>query len=93
MSRRVTAPLVKLVAFAAVTALLTAVLAQTLGSLSSGGTTYRARFTDVTGLLVGDDVRIAGVRVGQVSGIRVVDNSVAEVAFMKFPKWRPDAEP
>lgn len=81
MNRKIAAPLVKLVVFATVTLLLTAALAQTLGSLSTGGTTYRARFTDVTGLLVGDEVRIAGVRVGQVSGIRVVDNSVAEVAF------------
>lgn len=74
-------PLVKLVIFAAVTVLLTGMLAQTLGSLSGGGTTYRARFTDVTGLLEGDDVRIAGVRVGRVQDIAVVDNSVAEVAF------------
>ena len=81
MSRIPVAPLVKLGVFVVVTLLLTAVLAQTLGSLSFGGTTYRARFTDVTGLLVGDDVRIAGVRVGQVDGIRVVDNAIAEVSF------------
>jgi phospholipid/cholesterol/gamma-HCH transport system substrate-binding protein len=81
VNRSVLAPLVKLTVFAAVTVLLTALLAQTLGSFSSGGTVYRARFTDVTGLLVGDDVRIAGVKVGQVRRIRVVDNTVAEIAF------------
>jgi phospholipid/cholesterol/gamma-HCH transport system substrate-binding protein len=81
VNRNVAAPLIRLITFAVVTVLLTAVLAQTLGSWSTGGTTYRARFTDVTGLLVGDDVRIAGVHVGQVSGIRVVDNAVAEVSF------------
>ena len=32
-------------------------------------TAYRAEFTDVTGLVEGDDVRIAGVRVGEVVGI------------------------
>ena len=74
-------PLVKLLVFAAVTIVLTALLAQTLGSVSFGGTRYRAQFTDVTGLLPGDDVRIAGVKVGQVSDIRVVDNTIAEVAF------------
>jgi phospholipid/cholesterol/gamma-HCH transport system substrate-binding protein len=74
-------PVVKLLVFAAVTVLLTGVLAQALGSLSAGGTTYRARFTDATGLLPGDDVRIAGVRVGQVRHLGVVDNSVAEVTF------------
>ncbi|TDB76759.1 MCE family protein [Micromonospora sp. KC723] len=81
MSQKTIAPLVKLAIFAAVTLLLTGLLAQTLGAFPAGGVTYRARFTDVTGLLPGDDVRIAGVRVGQVSDIRVVDNTVAEVAF------------
>ncbi len=79
---RTLGPLVKLLIFAAVTVLLTAMLARTLGSLDfGGGTTYRARFTDVTGVLVGDDVRIAGVKVGQVTGIRLVDNGVAELSF------------
>jgi phospholipid/cholesterol/gamma-HCH transport system substrate-binding protein len=81
MNRAVLAPLLKLTVFAVVTALLTALLAQTLGAFSSGGTVFRARFTDVTGLLVGDDVRISGVQVGRVRGIRVVDNTVAEIAF------------
>jgi phospholipid/cholesterol/gamma-HCH transport system substrate-binding protein len=80
--RRIVAPLVKLLVFAAVTIVLTAGLARTLGPLwTAGGTPYRARFTDVTGVLPGDDVRIAGVRVGQVTGIRLVDNTVAELAF------------
>ncbi|HKT01256.1 MAG TPA: MCE family protein [Rugosimonospora sp.] len=74
-------PLWKLLVFAAVTLTLTALLAGQLGSLSFGGTGYRARFTDVTGVLPGDDVRIAGVKVGQVSRVRLVDNSVAELAF------------
>lgn len=74
-------PLVKLLVFAAVTLLLTGMLAQTLGAFPAGGVTYRARFTDVTGLLPGDDVRIAGVRVGRVADIRVVDDTVAEVEF------------
>ena len=79
--RRVTKPLVKLLVFAAVTLLLTGLLAQTLGSLGfGGGATYRARFTDVTGLLPGDDVRIAGVRVGRVEKVGLVGN-VAEVSF------------
>jgi phospholipid/cholesterol/gamma-HCH transport system substrate-binding protein len=77
----VAAPLAKLLVFAAVTLALTGLLAQTLGSLDfTGGTTYRARFTDVTGLLPGDDIRVAGVRVGRVDRISLVD-SVAEVSF------------
>ncbi|WP_426511332.1 MCE family protein [Dactylosporangium sp. McL0621] len=73
--------LFKLTLFAAVTVLLTGLLAQTLGAFGGGGTRYKARFTDVTGLLAGDDVRIAGVKVGEVGAIRVADNRVAEVAF------------
>jgi phospholipid/cholesterol/gamma-HCH transport system substrate-binding protein len=80
--RGIARPLVKLIIFASVTLLLTGLLAQTLGSISfNGGNTYRARFTDVAGLLVGDDVRVAGVKVGQVSRISVVDDKIAEVAF------------
>ncbi len=75
------AQLIKLAIFGAITVVLTAMLAQTLGSFAFGGTPYRARFTDVTGLLTGDDVRIAGVKVGQVRSIKVVDNTVAEVKF------------
>ena len=81
---KIGAPLTKLLIFAAVTLTLTALLAQTLGSLGlGGGTRYRAYFTDVTGLLVGDDVRIAGVRVGRIEkiGLAADQRSVAEVAF------------
>jgi phospholipid/cholesterol/gamma-HCH transport system substrate-binding protein len=86
-SRRIAAPLAKLVAFAAVTLVLTGLLAQSLGMPPVGswfgGTapSYRARFTDVTGVLPGDDVRIAGVKVGRVTQVRLVDNTVAELAF------------
>jgi len=79
--------LLKLILFAAVTLVLTGTLARSLGAFAGGGTTYRARFSDATGLLAGDDVRIAGVRVGRVKDIRVVDSDAggatvaAEVSF------------
>jgi phospholipid/cholesterol/gamma-HCH transport system substrate-binding protein len=67
---KTTGALVKLIAFMVVTSLLTFVLAATIGSLPGGSfTTYHARFTDVTGLLAGNEVRIAGVKVGTVKGI------------------------
>lgn len=76
------APLVKLVVFAVVTILLTGLLATTIASVGFGERlSYKARFTDVTGLLPGDDIRIAGVRVGKVDDIRVVDRRFAEVEF------------
>jgi phospholipid/cholesterol/gamma-HCH transport system substrate-binding protein len=79
-SRRIAGPLVKLFSFAAITVVVTGMLAQTLGSMwFASGTAYRARFSDVTGVLPGDDVRIAGVRVGQVTRISLVDNTSAEL--------------
>lgn len=66
------APLLKLVVFAAVTVSLTALLGLTIANTTVGATAgYAARFTDVTGLGDGDDVRMSGVRVGQVTGIEV----------------------
>jgi phospholipid/cholesterol/gamma-HCH transport system substrate-binding protein len=77
--------LVKLVVFIVVTVLATGLLAATIGNLRFGGTTsYEALFTDATGLPKGDDVRIAGVRVGEVDGVAVArrgDRSVARVTF------------
>lgn len=81
-SQRVAAPLVKLIIFAVVTILMTGLLASTIASVGWGDRlTYRAHFTDVTGLLPGDDIRIAGVRVGTVDGIRIVKRKTAEVEF------------
>ncbi|OLF06467.1 MCE family protein [Actinophytocola xinjiangensis] len=75
------APLLKLAVFAAVTVTLTALLGLTIANSTVGATAgYAARFTDVTGLGEGDDVRMSGVRVGQVTGIEVA-GSHARVRF------------
>ncbi len=79
---RTGAALAKLVVFAVVTILATGVLAATIANLRFvPQKQYQAVFSDVTGLLPGDDVRVAGVRVGQVQAIRVKDRSLAEVVF------------
>jgi phospholipid/cholesterol/gamma-HCH transport system substrate-binding protein len=62
------------------------VLAATIDNSSYGATnTYKADFTDATGLQLGDDVRIAGVRVGTVEDIAVRrdarHHSFAQVSF------------
>lgn len=73
---------VKLIVFMIVTILATSVLVVTIGNLSFGEKTeYKAVFSDATGLLNGDDVRIAGVRVGSVTDIEVVDRDKALVSF------------
>ena len=48
--------------------------------LIGGGDTYHADFTELGGLKANDEVRIAGVRVGKVTGIELVGNKV-DVAF------------
>jgi phospholipid/cholesterol/gamma-HCH transport system substrate-binding protein len=80
-SRTVAAPLTKLTVFAAITLVLTGLLAGSLGAFAPDGTEYRARFTDVTGVLPGDDIRIAGVKVGQVTAVRLTGDATAELAF------------
>lgn len=74
--RKLWAPLIKLVIFLVITTLATYVLAATISNSSYGSTsTYKADFTDVTGLELGDDVRIAGVRVGTVEDIAIKRDS------------------
>jgi phospholipid/cholesterol/gamma-HCH transport system substrate-binding protein len=82
VSRIPVAPLVKFLALAGVVALATTVLAFTIANSQSGLTnSFKARFTDVSGLLSGDEVRIAGVVVGRVQDTRIVDRNLAEVTF------------
>ena len=62
--------LYKLIIFMVVTTFLTFMLAATIGNFGVGKTTsYHAQFSDVTGLLAGNEVRIAGVKVGKVKSI------------------------
>ncbi|QKW06251.1 MCE family protein [Streptomyces sp. NA04227] len=80
--RSLAGTLVKSLVFVLVTSLTTAVLALSIANKGVGDSvTYRARFTDTTGLIEGDSVRIAGVKVGQVEDIRVVDRRLAQVTF------------
>jgi phospholipid/cholesterol/gamma-HCH transport system substrate-binding protein len=71
--RGLLSPLIKLVSFLVITSLATYVLAATIANSSYGkSTSYYGIFHDATGLLIGDDVRIAGVRVGSIQGIKLV---------------------
>ncbi|MFD5138556.1 MCE family protein [Streptomyces sp. NPDC058378] len=80
--RSLAGPLVKSIVFVVVTVMATTVLGLSIANTGVGDTTsYRARFTDATGLVVGDSVRIAGVKVGQVESIEVADKRLAEVGF------------
>jgi phospholipid/cholesterol/gamma-HCH transport system substrate-binding protein len=80
--RSIVAPLLKGLAFVLVTTVATAVLALSISGVGvDDRTSYTARFTDVTSLNPGDDVRIAGVRVGQVDELEIVDRHLALVHF------------
>ena len=73
---------IKLAIFGIVTFAATMLLYYTIGNIRPGTdyTTYRAAFSDVTGLLPGDDVRVAGVQVGRVTASKVQDGH----ALVKF---------
>ena len=92
--RGLLAPLVKLVVFAVVTILATAMLAFSIANISGGGgNNYSAIFSDVTLLQKGDEVRIAGVRVGDVKSIEIVNEREAKVEFSVDGRdWLPSTE-
>jgi phospholipid/cholesterol/gamma-HCH transport system substrate-binding protein len=80
--RGLLSPLIKLIAFLVVTSFAFYVLAITIANTGFGSTySYKAEFTDSSGLNVGDDVRVAGVRVGTVTGVKLVHHTTAEVSF------------
>jgi phospholipid/cholesterol/gamma-HCH transport system substrate-binding protein len=66
--------LIKLAVFAAVTLSLTGLLAAVIGNIQPFTKFYdvRVEFTDATGLLNTDVVKIAGVTIGKVSGSEIV---------------------
>jgi phospholipid/cholesterol/gamma-HCH transport system substrate-binding protein len=72
----------KLAIFALVSVLLFVGLFRMMSNAVGGDSReWTARFTSVSGLRAGDDVRVAGVRVGRVDAIEVVDNREALVTF------------
>lgn len=77
-----TTTLIKSIVFTVVTVLATAVLATTIRNDAGGNSEdYTALFTDATSLNKGDDIRIAGVKVGTVSSIDVAEGRLAKVGF------------
>ncbi len=77
---------VKFGAFALASGLLLMLLVNTMvNGLGADSHTYEAKFADVSGLRVGDDVKVAGVRVGRVESIEV-DGEAAQVEFVVSEK-------
>src|SRR5262249_20196671 len=65
-----------------------ALLAFFSGSLPviGGGTTYTADFTEAAGLRSGNEVRVAGVKVGSVTGVSL-DGTHVKVTFKVKNAW------
>jgi phospholipid/cholesterol/gamma-HCH transport system substrate-binding protein len=77
---KTTSAAIKLIIFAVIATLFTAVLAITISNTQFVDTTkYRLVFTDAAGVIPGDEVRIAGVRVGQVDSIKLYQGDLAQV--------------
>lgn len=82
LDKRTTGDLVRLLIFMVTTGLATGLLVATIGNLSFGATKeYRAVFADATGVVAGDDIRVAGVKVGTVEDIEIHENNKALVTF------------
>jgi phospholipid/cholesterol/gamma-HCH transport system substrate-binding protein len=82
MDAKTLSALIKLVVFMVVTTLATGVLVIIIGNITFGSSnSYKADFVDATGLVKGDDIRIAGVKVGSVQGVSIVDRDRAQVTF------------
>ncbi len=73
---------IKLGIFVLVSVIVTGTLAAIMGSFGFGSQTeYKADFTSASMLVKGDDVRIAGVSVGEVKNVEIKARSYAEVTF------------
>jgi phospholipid/cholesterol/gamma-HCH transport system substrate-binding protein len=83
MRRSIWPSLIKLTVYTVLTTMATGILVLVIVNGRTGPTTtYRAQFTDVSGLVPNDNVKIAGVLVGKVSAVEVVDRDTAEVSFV-----------
>jgi phospholipid/cholesterol/gamma-HCH transport system substrate-binding protein len=73
---------IKLAIFTVVSLLVTGLLAVIMGNIGFGDRTeYKAVFTSATSLEKGDDVRVAGVNVGEVKEVEHHKRSMAMVTF------------
>ncbi len=91
LDKKTTGDLVRLLIFMITTGLLTGLLVIMIGNISFGATsTYKAEFVDVTGVVSGDDVRVAGVKVGSVQDIEVIDDNRALLTFTVAEDTRLD---
>ena len=79
----------KLVVFMVITTVATGMLAVLIGNLSfEPSREFKAEFTNVAGVVKGDDIRVAGVKVGTVKDIEIKDRTRALITFSVADKAR-----
>lgn len=85
MQARIPSSVYKVGVFAAVTVVLIGILGTLIGNISfAPSRTYHALFTDATGVFKGDRVRVSGVEVGAIKGMKLVphgDRTLARITF------------
>jgi phospholipid/cholesterol/gamma-HCH transport system substrate-binding protein len=82
LDKRTRRDAIKLLIFMVVTTLATSVLVVLIGNLNfEKSREYKAIFSDVTGVVKGDDIRVAGVKVGSVKNVEIVDRTKARITF------------
>jgi len=82
LDKRTSADLVRLSIFVVVTTVFTALLVALIGNITLGSSRdMKAEFVDATGVVKGDDVRIAGVKVGSVKKVEIIDRTRALVTL------------
>ena len=85
MRSRVPSSVYKVGVFAVVTVLMIGVLATLIGNISlTPSRTYYGLFSDATGVFKGDRVRVSGVEVGSVKGLKLVSSGGRKVARIQF---------
>ena len=83
LDKKTAVDLTKLLIFIVVTTVATGVLVVTIGNISfAGSKEYKAEFVDATGVVKGDDIRVAGVKVGTVKDVEIVDRTRALVTLL-----------
>jgi len=85
MQSRIPSSVYKVAIFAVVTTLMIGLLATLIGNISlASSRTYYGLFSDATGVFKGDRVRVSGVEVGSVKGLKLISSGGRKVARVEF---------
>lgn len=85
MQARIPSSVYKVAVFAVVTTVLIGILGTLIGNVSfKSSRTYYGVFTDATGVFKGDRVRVSGVEVGAVKGLKLIEQGDRTLARVEF---------